>query len=177
MAVDFNIDLKAINLPEKYKTQYQKSQNKLSEVMKTNLLDKGMVILNKKETFNRGDYKSQLDGIISNKPNKIKTVVTHDNLPSDHKGVSAVRSMNIKKAEEPYLKSRNLKKCEDFDMNNKIVNHDKYLSTLTTKNVDICCKNIIEIVNDVFDEVAPISKIKINNNKINTSKEVKEAIK
>ena len=87
MAGDFNIDLKAINISEKDKSQYQKSQNKLVEALKTNLLDKGMVILNKKETFNRGDYKSQLDGILTNKPTKIKAVTTHENLPSDHFGV------------------------------------------------------------------------------------------
>ena len=62
-------------------------------------------------------------------------------------------------------------------MDSKILNHEKYLATLITKDVDECCNNIIEIVNDVFDEVAPTHKIKINNYKTKGNKNIKEAIK
>ena len=51
MAGDFNIDFRAVNLKDHDKSQYQKSQNKLMEVLKVNLLEKGMTILNNKPTF------------------------------------------------------------------------------------------------------------------------------
>ena len=59
-----------------------------------------------------------------------------------------------------YINSRDLKNCEELDMNGKIMSHEKYLETLTTKDVDKCCNNIITIVNEVFNEVAPIKKNK-----------------
>ena len=63
VAADWNIDLKAINMDEINKTQNQKSQNKLLKIMKENLLDKGMKLLNKIDMFHRGEYTSLLDGI------------------------------------------------------------------------------------------------------------------
>ena len=97
------MDFKSINLKENEKTQYQKGQNKLFKVLRINLLNKGMTILNNETTFNRGEYESQLDVIMTIKPSKILNVSTHPNLQSDHNGVSVVRVMKIKKAEETYI--------------------------------------------------------------------------
>jgi hypothetical protein len=70
----------------------------------------------------------------------------------------------------------NLKNCENGPMNSKVLNHNIYLATLTSDDIDETCDNIIEIVNNVFNEVAPIKKIKINNSNSTYNKVTKEAI-
>ena len=49
-------------------------------------------------------------------------------------------------------------------MNDKVMNHDKYLDTLTTKDLDICCNNIIEIVNNVLREIPRYRTSLLGNN-------------
>ena len=128
--------------------------------MKEYLLDKVMNLMNNIDTYHRGDYSSLLDGIITNIVNKIKNVKTYEELPSDHHGISLTRSMKIKKSEETYLNIRNLKNYENVDMDSKVINHPNYFSTLMTDNVNEACENIINIVNDVLKNVAPIKKNK-----------------
>ena len=74
MAADWNIDLSAINKEEKEKTQTQKGQNRLIKILKDKLIDKGMILMNNTNTYHKGEYSSALDGIFTNKPNKIKFV-------------------------------------------------------------------------------------------------------
>ena len=62
-------------------------------------------------------------------------------------------------------------------MDLRIMNHPKYLATLVTQNVDDSCKNTIEIINDVFEDIAPVKQIKINQNKTKISNDIKEVIK
>ena len=106
---------------------------------------------------------------------KIKSVITHDKLPSDHCGISIVRSMNIKKAEETYINVRNLNNCKD--MNEKVIQHEKYFNALSTSKVNEGCENIINIVKEVFNKTAPIKKIKlVNKLKVANNNIIKEAI-
>ena len=79
--------MKAIDLKENLKTNTHKSQNKLMKIFKENLIDKGLVLLNKEDTFIKGEYSSSLDIIMSNKINRITNTKMIKNLPSDHHAV------------------------------------------------------------------------------------------
>ena len=71
---DINIDFMAIDKSEDQKTPHQKTHNPLIKIIKENLLEKGIKILNKESTFKRGNYKSMLDVAMSNKVNKIQNM-------------------------------------------------------------------------------------------------------
>ena len=80
--------------------------------------------MNNTNTYHKGEYSSALDGIFTNKPNKIKFVKTYGELKYDHNTVVIGRNIKIDKCEEKIIKNWNLKKCEDIDMNEKILNHN-----------------------------------------------------
>ena len=77
---DINIDMSAINKLNSEKTSTQITQNKLMNIIKNNLIDKGVKLLNNQPTFRRTDYTSQLDVIFSNRPQKLTIYLKMINL-------------------------------------------------------------------------------------------------
>ena len=93
MTGDLNIDFNTTNIEERLKIKNKKSQNKLMKIMKEKLFNKRMTMLNNKPTFHRGDYNSQLDVIITNRPHKINNTKTITNLDSDRDAIVTVRKL------------------------------------------------------------------------------------
>ena len=177
IASDVNIDLLAINIDEDKKTQYQKAQARLLEVFTENLLNKGVVLMNNKPTFKRSEYESQLDCILTNKPDKLTDIKQFDSV-SDHQVIFATRKMKITRTEEKLIITRNWNKINEENINNDILNHTLYKQTLLEKSSNKISENIVQIMNDVYDSYAPLNKRKIKaKENLTNDPIVKEAIK
>ena len=174
IASDVNIDLQAISLDEDKKTQYQKTQARLLEVFKENLLNKGAVLMNKKPTFKRGEYESQLDCILTNKPDKLTDNKQFDSV-SDHQLIFATRKM--KRMEEKLIITRNWNKINVENIDNDILNHKLFKQTLLENSSNKISENIVQIMNEVYDSYAPLKKRKIKaKENLTNDPIVKEAI-
>ena len=173
---DINVDMDAVNKINSEKTTTQKCQNKLMNILKSNLIDKGINLLNDKHTFRRTDYSSQLDVIFSNRPQKINNISQNDELDSDHSSITCTRNININSAEERLILVRNFKNIDPVNLNLQILTHEKYQPTLISSNANEICENTITILNDVFNSLAPEKRIKIHKNsqKIKPNKLLKE---
>ena len=134
------------------------------KALRENIIDKGAKILNSEKTYRRGDYSSQIDVMISNRPDKISSIHQLDDMDSDHSALILNRKMNIKQCEERFIKIRNFKNIENTDMNEIIMNHTEYKNIFTTKGSNNIAKLIKKIINESFNEIIPINKIKINDN-------------
>ena len=91
------------------------------KALRENIIDKGAKILNSEKTYRRGDYSSQIDVMISNRPDKISSIHQLDDMDSDHSALILNRKMNIKQCEERFIKIRNFKNIENTDMNEIII--------------------------------------------------------
>ena len=100
---DFNVHNRAILANEESKTPYEKSLNKISNIFKKNLCDNGMVIINKRNTYQSGLIKSDHDIQMTNRPEKIKNFGQDDYAPSDHSLLYLQRHMKIRNSEEQYI--------------------------------------------------------------------------
>ena len=154
---DFNINAKTWSKKEEDKSNYEKSFNKMSSMIKDKLIDNGMILINNKETRN----KALLDHIYTNKIDKIESINQDDNTTSDHSLLEFSRNMKINKIEETLIETRNFKKIDYEKLNNDIMNNEKYLSTLEEDDTEIIAENIINIINDEMDNQSILRKIKI----------------
>merc|ERR1712055_373743 len=107
-------------------------------LVKTNLIDNGMKLLNHKPTFfcQNGIYKSQLDAIFSNKVDKISKLIQVKGTLSDHDVIGCIREMNITEVEEKFFFSRDLNKLNPDELNAKIIDHNLYQEALSDNNSD-----------------------------------------
>ena len=147
--------------------------------LKENLIDQGMKLINKEKTFFRydDDYSSMLDIIMTNRTSKVKSVSQKNDSQSDHSVLTFNRQMKVIQSEELYIKTRKLSNLDTNELNSKIFSHELYYKSLYCNNPNEISDNIIQMVNDIYDEVAPMKKIKIDNNiKFSNNKYTKEAI-
>ena len=61
-------------------------------------------------------------------------------------------------------------------MDSRIINNTKYEEALVSNDSELIYTNIVNIVNEEFDKVTKLKKIKINTDKVNNSEKIKEAI-
>ena len=101
---DFNLDPKLLLIKEENKTKNQKNYNKMWTQMSQNILENGISILNKKNTRHQGNQASQLDLIMTNRPEKITSTSQIDDTFSDHSLMILTRKSNIIQQEERLLK-------------------------------------------------------------------------
>ena len=71
--------------------------------------------------------------------------------------------MTISSVEENLLLIRNLKNVDFYKLENNIFNNNKYLDTLTEKDTNVIAENIINIILEEYNKLAPLKKIKIKN--------------
>ena len=167
---DINVDMQAMNLENNEKTNTQKQQNPLMKLIHKNLINNNLKLINNKTTFTRGEHKSQLDAIFTNKPQKVIEIKQYENIESDHQLLSCNRVMNIQCAEERYIKIRNFTNINTTEWNIEILAHNLYEDTLNSINTEIISENINKIINEVFNKVAPEKK----SNVIKTKKWLKQ---
>ena len=132
--------------------------------IKNKLFSKNMTQLVKDNTREQ----QILDHIYTNKVNKIQNVIIKDDSYSDHSILILIRSMKINKVEENLFLSRNINNVDFIKLENSIFNNTKYNSTLSEKNTNQSAENIINIILDEYDIIAPPKKIKIHNNEKET---------
>ena len=101
-----------------------------------------------------------LDHIYVNKLNKIKNIQVIDDSFSDHSILSLSRSMTINSVEENLLLIRNLKNIDFYKLENNIFNNSKYLDTLYEKDTNVIAENIIDIILEEYNKLAPLKKNK-----------------
>ena len=172
---DINIDMLALNKAENLKTNTQKSQNPLINIIKNDLINNGLKLLNNKPTFYRDNnqYSSQLDVVMANKINKINKIIQikgtdyADN--ADHDIIGCIRTMNVSITEEKYFYSRDLNNLNFEEINMKVINHELYNEALTGINSDNIAIKITKIINDVFKD-APYKKTKNETKKVKPNK-------
>ena len=164
---DFNFDFNSIGKTENEKTQTEKKFNQMYKSIINNLFTKNMIQIVKNNTREN----KILDHIYVNKINKIKNTHVIDDSFSDHSILSVSRSMSISKVEETLLIVRNLKNIDYYKLENNIYNNKKYLETLNENDTNIIAENIIEIILEEYNKLAPSKKIKLKNDeKDNISK-------
>ena len=122
--------------------------------IKNNLFTKNMVQVVKNNT--RDD--KILDHIYVNKLNKIKHIQVTDDSFSDHSILSISRSMKINSVEENLIVIRNTKNIDLYKLENNIFNNIKYLDTLYEKDTNKIAENIIEIILEEYNKLAPSKK-------------------
>ena len=96
-----------------------------------------------------------LDHIYSNKTNKIKNVIIKDDSYSDHSILIVIRSMKINNVEENLFLSRNTKDLDFYQLENNIYKNPKYNDTLNETNTNLSAENIINIILDEDNIIAP----------------------
>ena len=170
--------MKALNKAEREKTGNQKSQNRLMEIFKNKLINRGMKLLNRDSTYKRNNYESMIDVMITNRCNKISSIDQIGDSPSDHDILILNRKMEIKPVEESYIRIRDFNKIKDVDMNKEILENDEYEKVINHKGSNNIAKSLAKLINNVFNKYSPIKKIKImNDDKVINNKHIKEAIK
>ena len=99
-----------------------------------------------------------LDQIYTNKISKIQNVIIKDDRYSDHSILILIRSMKINKVEENLFLSRNTKNVDFYKLENNIFNNTKYNSMLKEKDTNQSAENIINIILDEYNIIAPQKK-------------------
>ena len=84
-----------MNLENSEKTNTQRQQNPLMKLIQQNFINNNLKLINNKTTFKRGEHKSQLDAIFTNKPQKVIEINQFENVASDHQLISCNRVMNV----------------------------------------------------------------------------------
>ena len=151
---DFNFDFNSINKTENEKTQTEKKFNQMYKSIINNLFSKNMIQIVKNNTREN----KILDHIYVNKINKIKNTQVIDDSFSDHSILSVSRSMSISIVEETLLVIRNLKNIDYYKLENNIFNNIKYLETLNQNDTNIIANNIIDIIIEEYNKLAPPKK-------------------
>ena len=170
---DINVDYNILNKIESEKNNYEKSFSKRVKSIQNNLLANGFSQLISDSTRNN----KILDHIYSNNLNKIHKCYTEVDTPSDHNFVTVEKKMIFNQDEEAYILTRDWKKVDYNTINKKIIDSDKYLLMVTDDNTERVTINLINEVQQIFNSVAPIIKIKTkNDNKTKLSKENLELI-
>ena len=72
--------------------------------------------------------------------------------------------MQIKNVEETLINIRNTKNINYDELENKVFKNKKYLETLEETDSNILAENLIDIILEEYNLIAPQKKIKINNN-------------
>jgi len=157
---DFNFDgaLASGKIPI---TDYQKRMSKFAEVVSENLLQNGFQQLIKTPT--RGE--NILDQIFINKPGKINNYGANDDGASDHMLIWMERMKKIERSEQTMIKGRNLSNVDGQQVNYLIQNHPSFNKTIKAKNPNFIATNIIKIINQIFDNIAPIKITKLKSAK------------
>ena len=111
-------------------------------ILRENIVDIGAKNLLNSMTYRKSDYESQIDVMISNRPDKISSSKQIDDMGSDHSALILNWKINIKQCEEKYIRTRDFKKIINIDMNEVIMNHSEYEKIFSTKGSN----NIARIV-------------------------------
>ena len=124
--------------------------------IKNNLFTKNMVQIVKNNTRDN----KILDHIYVNKLNKIKHIQVTDDSFSDHSILCISRSMKINSVKENLILVRNIKNIDFYKLENNIFTNTKYLDTLYEKDTNIIAENLIEIIFEEYNKLAPLKKLK-----------------
>ena len=121
-----------------------------------------------------------IDIIYYNKPEKtISSKVIEDKEGLDHHPYLTTKSVKNFITPQTYNFHRNYKNYNINDVYNKIIIDERHICILEANDSSYALKLLIEMVNDALKETAPLRKItikKINENKINLSKETTKMI-
>ena len=134
----------------------------------------GFITMNRKTTRGKGLKGKALDHFYTNRPDKMHSIVVHNDTESDHAAVEYNRHMKIEGCEEIYINSRKWENIDYDIINEKIKNVPNYIRALEENNPDNLAEYMIHQISSKLDEQEPLRKINIT--KIDKQKYSKELV-
>ena len=156
---DFNFDAKCLYKTEYQKTSAEKRYNQIYKTIKNELFSKNFTQLIKENTREN----KIMDQIYVNTPTKIKHSSSSLEYTSDHALIKVIRSMKINQIEEKYIKVRNMKNVDFHVLQYNIIQRQEYDNILKSDSSNFTAENLIKIITEEYDKVAPVKKVKIQN--------------
>ena len=171
---DFNFDSNDLFKEYHERTEYANSHNKIYKIVEEKMTKNGFITMNRKTTRGKGLKGKALDHFYTNRPDKMHSIVVHNDTESDHAAVEYNRHMKIEGCEEIYINSRKWENIDYDIINEKIKNDPNYIRALEENNPDNLAEYMIHQINSKLDEQEPLRKINIT--KIDKQKYSKELV-
>ena len=146
---------------ENERSNHDKSLNALTKLLREEITDIDTILINDQPTWNIDDNPKLLDHIYSNKPQKIINVESSSKSFSDHMIQSFIRIAKQMIAGPKYKTNRDLKKYDKEQLNENIINNEKYLETLISNDTEEIANNIQKILVEELNKNCPIKTIQI----------------
>ena len=158
---DMNLNVLDWDKDEKDRSNHDKSLNSLTNLLRKEITEIDTVLINEVPTWNIDNNPKLLDHIYSNKPQKIINVESNSNTFSDHTIQVFKRIAKQMIAGPKYKTSRDLKNYDKEQLNENIINNEKYIETLESNDTEEIAKNIQKIIVEELDKNCPIKTIQI----------------
>ena len=161
---DTNLDSIMWEKPWDLIPQYDKNKMDMYYLLRDKILLTGTRKINSEYT--RIDHQTQgrkscLDQIFTNRPEKVNNFTTHHSTFSNHSMVEI--NINVKKKinTKKFIKIRTMKNYNKQTFNENISNHGLYIETMYENQSDKIAENIIQILKESVNPVAPIIRIQM----------------
>ena len=118
-----------------------------------------------------------LDHVYTNDKSKIYSSYVENDSPTDHKFITLEKYMKVSSSEENIVISRNLNNVNYDKINDNIVNSDIYIQLLEDDDPGRISSNLIKMIQNEYDNVAPMFKVKVNDKTDKLSEYTKDVIK
>ena len=177
---DINLNKLSWDKDKKDMNPYEKSQDKMVQMLKDKILTKGHIALNSKPTkepLTPEERPSCIDIIFTNKKDKITNFETKSPTFSNHYLQIVRRSIKNKKNLKNYIKIRTYKNFNKTQFQENIINHPDYIINMHERDPDTISEGIQKIIRESLDPLAPIRRIQITNKNSNKlSEEARELL-
>ena len=161
----------------KSKTESERNGYEKTFVKRLDMIDNYLLSNNFIQLINENTRTHKiLDHIYINNKSKIYKSYVESDSPSDHKFVSLEKNMKVSSVEEKYILTRNLKSINYEQINDNIINSDIYIQLLEDNDPTRVTSNLIKLIQEEYDQVAPMLKVKINDKKVKLTDNTKNLI-
>ena len=157
---DSNINTQYINTPDNSKSPQEKQISKVTDVFKSQLLDKGLTILNiANNKPNNNNETITIDHILTTHPQLTTNTTTLNVQYSDHYPDMTTRVTKAPHQAPRFNISRQYKNIYFIEMTQAINNDPRLYSAMNNIDSDFIANSIIETITEHLDQRAPIRKI------------------
>ena len=172
---DFNLNGLTFETPEDKKTGQDKTQAKMTRMLKDKILNNGFTLIGNQPTRTKDRPDSRpaaLDLIMTNRRDKVESFEIGLSSFSDHLVQTLTRRTKKIVVTQSRIKIRSFKNYSKQQYRDNIINHFKYIESLYESDPKTITGNIQEIICDSPRETAPLKMIQVDNkNSIKLSEE------